>query len=664
MQDRNENLGDIQLSSLSYETKALEFVSELFDIYSWEWRQGEEEIHPPSELIERIGLNEKNSSFHDLISVIDPEHASEFANAIQEAKKGILFRTEELRITVPGKTPLYFKVGIKPIPSRKEYNLIFLFQDITRVRSAQEMGKKIENSLSQSERTFIGAFENSGIGMALVSDKGKWLKVNRKLCEMLGYTEEELFTKTFQDITHPDDLSKDLNRVQAMLEGDIDSYKIEKRYFHKNGETIWINLSVSIVRDQFGKFLYFVSQIEDITEKKKAEESLLAINYEMRQILDSATHVSIIRTDPNGMIQLFSRGAENLFGYKAEEIVGQYTTEYLHDLEDTLKRSKELSNSLGTEIRGFDTYSEIAKRSTYDSRVWRYKRKDGSLFPMHLVLTAVRGQNSEITGFLGIGTDVSGSVEYQERLEETKRQLEALTEQLSRKNAQLLNYAHITSHNLRAPTSNLISLVELIEESKSQEDILSLVGKFKVSVNYLQETLNSLVEVLRIQEGNNRKIETVKFRSVLDKILKILEGQILETHAEVRFDFSALEEWQYDKVYMESILLNLLSNSIKYRSPDRTPKIYIQSQISEGQAYLIVEDNGLGIDLKKYQSKLFGLHKTFHRHPDAKGVGLFLTKSQIEALDGRISVESELNKGTKMIIELYKPKVFSSNGID
>ncbi|TGJ99433.1 PAS domain S-box protein [Leptospira semungkisensis] len=664
MQSRNENLGEIESSDPSYEVKALEFITELFDTYAWEWKKDEKEIKLPSKLIERLGLNEETVSYEDFLSAIDPEYRSEFVNGLENAKKGIPFSMDELLFLSPKKTRLYFKAGIKPGPSKTETSLIFLLQDITSFRSDQEKGKKIEDSLHQSELTFRGAFENNGIGMALVSDQGKWLKVNRKLCEIFGYTEEELFTKTFQDLTHPDDLAKDLDSVQRMLRGEIDSYKMEKRYFRKNGDLICANLSVSLVRDQFGKFLYFVSQIEDITQKKKAEESLLSINYEIRQILESATHVSIIRTDPNGLIQLFSKGAENLFGYKAEEVVGRHTTEILHDLEDTDKRSKELSLSLGREIKGFNTYSEIARRNTYESRVWRYRRKDGSLFPMHLVLTAVRGQNAEITGFLGIGTDVSGSVEYQEKLEETKRQLEVLTEQLSRKNAQLLNYAHITSHNLRAPTSNLISLVELIEESQSEEEILSLVSKFKTSVNYLQETLNSLVEVLRIQEGNNRKIETVRFRTIVEKILKILEGQILETHADVRLDFSALEEWQYDKIYMESILLNLISNSIKYRSPDRTPKIHIKSQILNGQAYLIVEDNGLGIDLKKYQNKLFGLHKTFHRHPDAKGVGLFLTKSQIESLNGKIYVESELDKGTRMIIELYKPKIFSHTGTD
>ncbi|EMK01773.1 MULTISPECIES: PAS domain-containing sensor histidine kinase [unclassified Leptospira] len=547
--------------------------------------------------------------------------------------------------TVSGRKKWVRTIGHAEFTDGKCVRLFGIFQDI-------EERRKIENNLVLSELMFRGAFENNGIGMALVSSEGKWLKVNRKLCEMLGYAESEFYSLTFQDITHPEDLEKDLSYVNQILNKEIESYKMEKRYFKKDGSIIWINLSVSSVRDKFDNFLYFVSQIEDITEKKAAEQSLITINHEMKQIFDSATQVAIIKTDLQGVITVFSKGAENLFGYSEEELVGKYTPEILHDKEDTYKRGKELSELYKKEIKGFDIFSEVAKRESYDSRIWKYRRKDGTVFPAQMIITAVKGFDSKLSGFLGIGTDVSGAQEYLERLEDTKQQLEILADQLGRKNAQLLNYAHITSHNLRAPTSNLISLVELVEEAKSEEEIQSLLGKFKISVDYLQETLDSLVEVLKIQEGTRRKIETVRFDSVLKKILRILEGQILETSAEIHSDFSPLEELEYDKTYLESILLNLISNSIKYRSPHRTPKIDIRTEISEGKYLLIVEDNGLGIDLKKYQNKLFGLHKTFHRHPDARGVGLFLTKSQVEALNGRIYAESELDHGTKMIIEL------------
>lgn len=123
-----------------------------------------------------------------------------------------------------------------------------------------------------SDQQFRGAFEHASIGMAIVGLDGKWKQVNKSLSKTLGYSSAELIKLTFQDLTHPEDLNKDLNSLDKLIKGKKDSYEIEKRYFHKNGSIIYAILSVSIVRDQFGKPLQFVSQIVDITNRKKTED--------------------------------------------------------------------------------------------------------------------------------------------------------------------------------------------------------------------------------------------------------------------------------------------------------------------------------------------------------------------------------------------------------
>src|SRR5690606_21821041 len=128
-----------------------------------------------------------------------------------------------------------------------------------------------------SERQFKGAFQYSSIGMALVSLEGRWLKVNKKVCNLLGYSPDELLKLTFQDLTHPDDLDLDLGFLREVLNGRQDHYEIEKRYFHKNGEIIWVQLNVSIITDNEGKPLHFVSQIQDITKRKQSEANLIAL---------------------------------------------------------------------------------------------------------------------------------------------------------------------------------------------------------------------------------------------------------------------------------------------------------------------------------------------------------------------------------------------------
>jgi PAS domain S-box-containing protein/putative nucleotidyltransferase with HDIG domain len=145
--------------------------------------------------------------------------------------------------------------------------------------------KRAEEALRESEERFSSAFEYAPIGMALASPEGKWLKVNRALCELVGYSENELLDKNFQDISFPEDLPANLNYVQQLLDGEIKSYQMEKRYFHKQGHLVWVLLSVSLVRDGQGKPLYFISQIQDITERNQHEcerEAVITVSSALR----------------------------------------------------------------------------------------------------------------------------------------------------------------------------------------------------------------------------------------------------------------------------------------------------------------------------------------------------------------------------------------------
>lgn len=128
--------------------------------------------------------------------------------------------------------------------------------------------------LQGSDEQFRTAFEYASIGMALVGVDGAWLRVNKALTRIIGYSEDELLSKTFQDITHPDDLEADLGHVEQLLRGDITSYDMEKRYFHRDGHIVWVLLSASLVRHAYGHPLYFISQIQDITERKRLEAKL------------------------------------------------------------------------------------------------------------------------------------------------------------------------------------------------------------------------------------------------------------------------------------------------------------------------------------------------------------------------------------------------------
>lgn len=377
-------------------------------------------------------------------------------------------------------------------------------------------------------------------------------------------------------------------------------------------------------------------------ELNNALEGAQTAEANLKAVFDSA-HVSIIETGINGIIKNFSKGAEVLLGYKSEEVVGKGTPEFIHLEKEIKERENELTKVFGKEVKGNDVFIEYPKLGKYDSRQWTYVRKNGTTFPVQLVVTAVKDQHENITGFLGIATDISD-------LEKAKSNLEILTEQLQRKNNQLLNFANITSHNLRSPVSNLNMVLYLYKESEDSEEKETLMAHFETLIKHLTETLNQLVDSLTIQEDKGMHREWLSFQDTFNKTKEIFIGTILETRAVITADFSASPQIEYPKSYLESIFLNLLSNALKYRSPDRVPQITFKTAQCNNTTVLKVSDNGLGIDLKKHSDDLFGLSKTFHPNPEAKGVGLFMTKLQIEAMGGSITTESEVDKGTTFTI--------------
>ena len=141
----------------------------------------------------------------------------------------------------------------------------------------------VDDPLS-SDALFQSAFEFAAIGMALVSPEGKWLRVNRSVCKITGYSEAEMLERTFQDITHPDDLELDLENVRKMLAGEINTYQMEKRYYRKDGTIVWVLLSVSLVRTKSGEPLFFIGQIQDITRQKTSEQRLAKATAEIKRL--------------------------------------------------------------------------------------------------------------------------------------------------------------------------------------------------------------------------------------------------------------------------------------------------------------------------------------------------------------------------------------------
>ena len=263
-----------------------------------------------------------------------------------------------------------------------------------------------------------------------------------------------------------------------------------------------------------------------------------------------------------------------------------------------------------------------------------------------------------VANVLTITKDVTHIRENELILKETIAKLDKLTKRLEFKRNTLQDFAYIVSHNLRSPTGNLIALMDIYKRTEDPEKKEFLMSKFFDVAVQLAVTVQDLSEVLNINQNKEVERENLSFRTVLENQITNNISEIMRLNAHVHYDFSECESINYPKIYLDSILLNLLTNALKYSSTDRTPEISFTTNIdANGLITLYCKDNGLGIDLKKYGSKIFSLHKTFHQRADARGVGLFITKQQIKSLGGDIEVQSEPNVGTTFIIKFNKIEI-------
>jgi signal transduction histidine kinase len=233
------------------------------------------------------------------------------------------------------------------------------------------------------------------------------------------------------------------------------------------------------------------------------------------------------------------------------------------------------------------------------------------------------------------------------KITERTIELQSAAESLLQRNKDLEEFSYIVSHNLRAPVANMLGLTSLFKNPNMQDDQRrEILPYLEDSAMRLDTTIRDLSEVLSIRNSAMKSREMISLEESIAFIKKNLKYEIKENKAEILTDFSAMDKLYTVKPYLESILYNLISNSIKYRSPYRNPLITLKTYLQNGYTCLSISDNGLGIDLKSGTYKIFGLYQRMHTHTEGKGYGLYLVQTQVESLNGKIEVESEVDVGT------------------
>ncbi|WP_324719607.1 PAS domain S-box protein [Salinimicrobium sp. HB62] len=495
---------------------------------------------------------------------------------------------------------------------------------------------------------FEGSFKNAAIGMALLDPTGRWLEVNTRLCEIVGYQPEELRELTFQDITHPDDLEADLSLLKELVEGKRGHYQMEKRYFHKNGSIIHIILSVSLVRNSVGEPLYFISQITDVTSLKETQKALGKALDDLENILEASSRVSIIGFDRKGVISSFNKGAENLLEYSKEDVIGKLPYAILHLEQEIEERKQELENFTNKSCEPADILKFLADHGLPHTKEWKFRTNSGKLIPVQVTITPIK-KNNQITGYLSVATDIK-------ELKRAQKEIASILHITQEQNDRLKNFANIVSHNLRNHSANFKNLLNLYLDEVPEQGGNEMVQMLLLASGQLEETVFDLEKIVTSNKSTYEDLESLNLHSAVEKAVSSVHPVLSETGTSITNDTPKHLEVIALPAYLDSIILNLITNAIKYRENSRKSFIRFSAVQDAGKVVMKIEDNGKGIDLQKFGDKIFGMYKTFHGNEDARGIGLFITKNQVETMGGRISVSSEVGKGTVFEVILKQEK--------
>ena len=468
----------------------------------------------------------------------------------------------------------------------------------------------------------------------LEDDNFSW---NKGIESVFGYDINEVGnTSTWWfDKIHPEDSIKMSIRLYSFIEQKTEKWQDQYRFKCADNTYKYVLDRGFLIKDESGKVIRMIGAIQDITKQKEEEQRLKLLETVITQSKDSVL-ITEAKSDKNQIPNIiYTNPAFSLMtGYTSEEMFGQ-SPDFFNSPKSDLEALQTILNAIDKKE---ECLIETVSLSKNKEEYW-----------IRLSMIPIFNTENEISHWISIQRDISED-------KKREKEKEQLIRELTQNNKDLKQFSYITSHNLRAPLSNLTGLLNLLEDIPIENQELQeiLVG-FSKSTHLLNETINDLVKVIIIKDNPSIKKENIQIAEIFENVFNQLSFQIELYKPIIKLNFANVSIINTNKAYIESILLNLLSNSIKYKSENRKLKITIASQKTDEGIVLLFKDNGIGIDLEQHRNKVFGLYQRFHNYPDSKGLGLYLVKSQIETMGGSIEIDSEVNKGTTFTL-IFKNK--------
>lgn len=520
--------------------------------------------------------------------------------------------------------------------SHQKGHFVAVFDDITERKVAEE-------ALRESEERFSGAFEHAPIGVALASPTGRWLKVNRALCKLVGYTEEELLTRSFQDITHPDDLPDSQECVRQLTTGESRVYQSEKRYIHAAGHLVTVLLNVSLVRDSQQQPRYFIAQIQDISERKRTEESLRLLSSAVKQSKESIMITEAQLDLPGPKIIFVNPAFTQMTGYTPADVLG---------LTPRLLQGPRTDRAVLDRLR-----LNLEAGDTFSGETINY-RKDGTEFVLEWQIAPLLNSRSEITHFVAIQRDITARKRLEAQLVQSQKMetvgklAGGVAHEFNSILTAIIGQSELLLHDLPS-ASPLAGKVTAINQAAGRAAILTRQLLAYGRKQTLQTEMLNLNSVLAGMAGTVRHLagHDIDIRNIPEPGLRLVKadaGQISQVI--VNIVINACDAMPGGgRLTLETANVTLDQASVE-RYPDLKPGDYVM---------LAISDTGTGMS-PAVQARVFEPFFSTKGVGEGTGLGLATCYGIIKQSGGHITVYSEPNVGTTF--KIYLPQVAAASG--
>ncbi len=605
----------------------------------WDWDIIGENHYWGDNLYDKFGYYPHQfSSAEKWASHIHPDDRERTLNKFQQyVQNPIGSWDDQYRLVKPGGeiVHIYDRGSVMFDADGKPVRIVGAMQDITLRKKAEDEKELVRRQLEHALVIQSSILNALPAHIALLDGDGNIVEVNeawKRFAMENGYLGADfgIGSNYLQVASQARELGvEDAARAKEGIEGVI---KGKLRQFEMEyscdalSEQRWFTLMASPLSSfSAGAVVMHIN----VTEKHLAKNKLLASEANLRTIFEN-TDIAYTLLDSNLDVIAFNTQAETLLGHLFGKplALGEHYFEYFNDTGET-KMARSLMDSVA---KGANYREEICKRTPEGTDRWYLVR----ISPIEL--------ENKLMGICLATSDIT-----ERKLAEIER--EKMIRDIVQRNQHLQQFTYIVSHNLRAPVAKIAAFSEQMQDDTYTPEERTLFNTELVeSVNKLDDVIKDLNQILKLGKMADQARERLDLAGIVNDVTQSLSGMLNKDEVVIISRFDEVSHLYSIKSYIHSIFYNLVINSIKYRQPGKKAIIHIESRNIDGQLKLIFRDNGLGIDLEKRGEAVFGLYKRFHTHVEGKGMGLFMTKAQVETLGGKIEIQSQVNKGTTFTI--------------